>query len=571
MRIPLRKKRASRPITKNDPPASWAASQTGPRQQNEDEYGRADQDTRGYDWINRGCLYLLADGMGGLDAGKEAAQAAVRQVIQEYRTIGRSQDVAQNLGQAIQNANQYVYKAGARNGKRMGSTIVACVLKDGTATIAHAGDSRAYHLTNGELRRCTKDHLYATEVLGMPDDDQAKRSPEGHKITRALGKDPEVKVDILEEEYRPGDRFLLCSDGFSEALSDDEIGECLVQKTPEKAVHALCYLAEGRLGDNATAVVVFASGKRMRRSKQLKNLAYSAAAVLLLSGACAGAFKGWTIWKSHQESMRTTNPVIQDPTPQSRVEDPKVAPAVDGSQMANTEWKEAKSLADEAKAKVAEARKKAAEAREKAIQAKATEYRSANVAKVEADAAKAQAEVAKAQAEAEKADARAAKAEAEAARIKADEAKRKSEEAAAKARADAAQAKENETKAKEAEATAKAQAEAAKEEATKAKAEVAGRTLTVRNSTSRPIEFWWLDGKKKNCKIAPGDSADHHYSRLQEVPHQIYWRYQRRLVGKVLRSDEQDHIEQVDTKKNEIVISEKDGNSEPVKTSCLNH
>src|SRR5207237_352609 len=155
---------------------------------------------------------------------------------QEYRSTGRSQDVVQNLTQAMQNANQHLYRAGTRSGKPMGSTMVACVLKDGKATIAHAGDSRAYHLADGKLRRLTKDHLYATEVLGIPNDDEAKRSSEGHKITRALGKDPQLKVDTREEEYRPGDRFLLCSDGVSEALSEEEIAECLSQKTPEKAV-----------------------------------------------------------------------------------------------------------------------------------------------------------------------------------------------------------------------------------------------------------------------------------------------------------------------------------------------
>jgi protein phosphatase len=287
-------------MTEKDPPASWAASQTGPREQNEDDYGRADQDTHGYNWVHRGCLYLLADGMGGLDAGKEAAQTAVRQVIQEYRNNnGRSQDVAQNLTLAMQNANQHLYKAGTRSGKRMGSTMVACVLKDGNATIAHAGDSRAYHLANGELRRLTRDHLYATEVQGIKDDDEAKRSPEGNKITRALGKDPELQVDINKVEYIAGDRFLLCSDGISEVVSKEEIGECLRQKTPEKAVHALCSVAEGRLNDNATAVVVFVSGNKIRRRKTMQQAAYYAAAVVLLGAVLAGGYEGWKAWQGY--------------------------------------------------------------------------------------------------------------------------------------------------------------------------------------------------------------------------------------------------------------------------------
>jgi|GEM_PF-6659728 serine/threonine protein phosphatase PrpC len=297
MKIPLLRRASypSKPRTEKDPPVSWAASQTGPREQNEDDYGRADQDTHGYNWVNRGCLYLLADGMGGLDAGKEAAKTAVRGVVHEYRSAGRSQDIEQNLVQALQSTNQQLYNAGAKKGKRMGSTLVACVLKDGTATIAHAGDSRAYHLAEGELHRCTQDHLYATEVLGIPDDDQAKQSPEGHKITRALGKDPDLRVDTKQVNYSPGDRFLLCSDGISEVLAPEEIRECLLQPTPEKAVHELCSLTEKRLRDNATAVVVFASGNKIRRRKTMKRVVSYAAVVVLLGVVSMGSYKGWQL------------------------------------------------------------------------------------------------------------------------------------------------------------------------------------------------------------------------------------------------------------------------------------
>jgi serine/threonine protein phosphatase PrpC len=306
------------PITEKDPPVSWAASQTGPRQQNEDDYGRADQDTEGYKWVHRGCLYLLADGMGGLDAGKEAAQTVVRQVIQEYtNSNGRSQDVAENLNQAIQSANQHLYKTSTRSGKRMGSTMVACVLKDGKATIAHAGDSRAYQLANGNVRRLTRDHLYATEVQGIKDDDEAKRSPEGHKITRALGKDPDLRVDINEVEYAAGDRFLLCSDGISEALSQEEIEACLCEKTPEKAVHALCSQAGPRLSDNATVVVVFASGNKIRRQKTVQRVVKYAAVAALFIAILGGGYEGWRLLYGVPKSASAAA-VSPTPTPASR-------------------------------------------------------------------------------------------------------------------------------------------------------------------------------------------------------------------------------------------------------------
>jgi protein phosphatase len=459
---------------------------------------------------------LLADGMGGLDAGKEAAQAAVRHVIQEYRNIGRSQDVVQNLTQAMQNANQHLYKAGTRSGKRMGSTMVACVLKDGKATVAHAGDSRAYHLADGELHRLTRDHLYATEVQGIKDDDEAKRSPEGHKITRALGKDPELNVDTKEEEYRPGDRFLLCSDGISEVLSKEEIGECLRQKTPEKAVRALCSVAEGRLNDNATAVVVFASGKKIRRNKQWKRLAYASAAVVLLGGVSAGAYEGWTIWQAHQKPASSAlvdpnkpKPSVTSEPAESKPDKPSAAVYEAESQSAKAHAEEAKSKADEAKANAA-ARVKAAAMRVQAAKSKAGEQHSAELAKADA-------ELAKAQAEAAKADARAARAEAEAAKIKADQEKASSAAAAVRSQAEAAKAEAELAKAEEkakAEA-AKAKAEAAKEQEAPTAAPVSPRRAPADlapPSTPKSSEYVEAQLMKKVDPKYPSAASNRSYS-----------------------------------------------------------
>lgn len=275
----------------NNAPVAWAASYMGPRQENQDYYGRADQETPGYDWQDLGCLYVLADGMGGLASGAQAARMAVKDVIEHYRHSRSEVPVAQSLSAAIEEANRKIYSAGQGKNARMGSTIVACVLKNGRATVAHAGDSRAYLLRDGELFRCTTDHLYATEVLGIKDDDDAKKSSEGHKITRALGKDAEIKVDTDENEHTPEDRFLLCSDGISEVLQDVEIRTCLAEPTPQKAVQALIASAGTRLTDNATAVVVFASGQKLRRKKTVKRVCYSVAATLLLAVATFGGYK----------------------------------------------------------------------------------------------------------------------------------------------------------------------------------------------------------------------------------------------------------------------------------------
>ena len=256
--------------TAKDPPATWAASYTGPRKDNQDHYGRADQETAGYDWRNKGCVYVLADGMGGLEFGSEAADLAVKEVIAHYNRRARPGDPAGSLDRAIQHANQVIYAVGEKRGSRMGSTIVACVLKDGKATIAHVGDSRAYHLVGSELKRCTRDHLYATDVLGVEDDDEAKVRPDGHKISRALGYSPKINCKPQVFEYSPPDKFLLSSDGFTEVLNASEIQECMTAPDPRRVVRGLWERAADRVRDNATAVAIFASGRRLRKQRRVK-------------------------------------------------------------------------------------------------------------------------------------------------------------------------------------------------------------------------------------------------------------------------------------------------------------
>lgn len=287
-------------------PVAWAASYTGPRAENQDYYGRADHETPGYDWSKSGCLYVLADGMGGLACGAQAARMAVKEVIENFKNSRDDVTVSERLAAAITEANRKIYLAGQGASGRMGSTVVACVLKNGHVTVAHAGDSRAYLLRNGQLFRCTTDHLYATEVLGMADEDAAKRSTEGHKITRALGKDPELSLEPEENEHRPEDRFLLCSDGVSEALPDTAIQKCLAEPSPRKAVQALMASAGPHLTDNATAVVVFASGKKIRRRAAMKHAAWAVAATLLLAGAGFGSYRYGERGIAHIEKLLAT-------------------------------------------------------------------------------------------------------------------------------------------------------------------------------------------------------------------------------------------------------------------------
>lgn len=144
----------------------------------------------------------------------------------------------------------------------MGTTMTALLLRGDRAHIAHVGDSRAYLLRNGALEQVTEDHGVVAEQVraGLITPDQARRSPYRHIITRALGIDQEVLADRLTIEVRPNDTFLLCTDGLTEMVDDQDISRILGSMPPEAAAQKLVATANGNGGvDNITVVVVHAN------------------------------------------------------------------------------------------------------------------------------------------------------------------------------------------------------------------------------------------------------------------------------------------------------------------------
>ena len=111
----------------------------------------------------------------------------------------------------------------------MGTTLTAAYLEDQTVAIAHVGDSRAYMLRDGTLQRLTRDHSLVDELVrrGKLTEEQAAEHPQRSIITRALGPEPEVEVDTWTYPVRPGDVFLLCSDGLTSMVSEDQVGAIL--------------------------------------------------------------------------------------------------------------------------------------------------------------------------------------------------------------------------------------------------------------------------------------------------------------------------------------------------------
>ena len=155
-------------------------------------------------------LFVVADGMGGHSHGEIASRIAV---------------------QAIRVAHDRVLKAIRQDGSLhgMGTTVVGMVLESNTMAVAHVGDSRAYRLRDGKFELLTQDHTWVNEqvVAGFLTEEQARVHPLKNVVTRALGGDSEVEVDVREWPVEVGDLFLLCSDGLTTMLSDPEILERL--------------------------------------------------------------------------------------------------------------------------------------------------------------------------------------------------------------------------------------------------------------------------------------------------------------------------------------------------------
>lgn len=224
--------------------------------------------------VERG-LFVVADGMGGHAAGEVASRLTVES-IQEF--ISGTEDDHDNtwpfgynnrysvdgnrLSTAVERANEKVMRAVVNRPelKGMGTTVVAALFDEKRATLVHVGDSRAYLMREAELRRLTDDHSWVQEQVnaGILSEDEAKSHPLKNVVTRALGGGTHVAVDLIEIPVGAGDRFLLCSDGLTGMVSDEEITNALSSpRTLEQIVRGLVDLANERGGvDNITAIMV---------------------------------------------------------------------------------------------------------------------------------------------------------------------------------------------------------------------------------------------------------------------------------------------------------------------------
>lgn len=200
-------------------------------------------------------LVIVADGMGGHVAGEVASRIAVN------AAASTDLDAADRVAAGNRAIREEVARDPGLEG--MGTTMTLLKIEDDVATFGHIGDSRAYLLRDGELSQLTADHTVAAEYVakGQLSPEEAATHPQRHMLLRTLGLTRYVNVDEVEVELEPGDRILMCSDGLTEMVSDQEIGQTLAEGTPDEVVWELVEMANDAGGvDNITVAVVEALG-----------------------------------------------------------------------------------------------------------------------------------------------------------------------------------------------------------------------------------------------------------------------------------------------------------------------
>ena len=209
-------------------------------------------------------VFAVADGLGGLDAGDIASSTALAHLkdLCSAPIFLDDGDAKSHLEAIIAAVNSHTYQYRMLLGKNMATTLALVQFgSNGTTLAAHVGDSRIYRWHNDELIRITSDHSLVNELYeqGALTASQAEKSPQRHVITRAVGAEPTVLPSITAFTVAPGDKLLLCTDGLTSMVQDEQIAQCLrsEQKAIGRIVDQLVYLANEAGGhDNITSIVL---------------------------------------------------------------------------------------------------------------------------------------------------------------------------------------------------------------------------------------------------------------------------------------------------------------------------
>ena len=219
------------------------------------------------DYHRHGTLYVVADGVGGADAGEVASQYASERTLHHYLESDDSDGPGARLIEAMQAANTDLRRLAAErdDSRRMATTMVAVAIRDARAYIGNVGDSRGYLWREGALTQVTRDQSLVARLVeeGALTTEEALRYPYKNVILYSLGSEKRPPIDLFEVELESGDLLLLCSDGLTRHLADAEIATIVGRELPDEAVEVLVQLARERGGEDNITVAVIQHGPRV--------------------------------------------------------------------------------------------------------------------------------------------------------------------------------------------------------------------------------------------------------------------------------------------------------------------
>lgn len=213
-------------------------------------------------------LFILADGMGGANAGSVASSTAIdfiqKYIFEKWKLISLDREAIENLiDEAISEANNFVYdKSKSKNEYAgMGTTIIVAIAYKNKIYIGHIGDSRVYRVRKNIIRQLTKDHSYVEALVqsGSITKEEAKVHPQKNVLLKVLGCEKNVKPDIITKGFLKGDALLICSDGLTNMLDTDEIYDVILENidNPELACQTLIKNANREGGyDNISVILI---------------------------------------------------------------------------------------------------------------------------------------------------------------------------------------------------------------------------------------------------------------------------------------------------------------------------
>jgi len=288
---------------------------------------------------HKGQLLVVADGVGGAKGGSEASQWAIRVAVERYHDLTGS-NLGDDLKTAVEMANaslyQYLQSTGALES---GSTMVAGVIHQNTLQVASVGDSRAYLIRGGKITQLTRDHTLTQQKIdrGLIQPEQAAMDPDSSVLTRSMGAGPTVQADLFQPlPLLAGDVVLLCSDGVTDMLSDEEIVRLVNGNSPKRMAQQLIAAANKNGGfDNISVVIAQVGGKQPKpagggllasigRMKHQQKLVLGGMIALVIMFFCG--LGGWVMWAILSPEKTPTPAFVPTGTPAAATTAPVVAP-----------------------------------------------------------------------------------------------------------------------------------------------------------------------------------------------------------------------------------------------------